>query len=310
MSQRILVTPRSLTAGNHPALDRLRQAGYEVVFPAAGKQPSREDLLRLLPGCVGYLAGVEPVDAGVLAAATDLKVIARNGVGIDNVDAAAAERQGIAVCKALGANARGVAELALAHILALARHIPFHDASIKGGGWDRRKGIELVGRTLGVVGCGAIGRLVARFALALDMQVLAFDVKPDPAFSPSPAFRFASLDDILAQADIITLHCPPPADGSALIGAAAVKRMKRGVLLVNTARADLIDAVAVSEGLATGVIAGVATDVFKTEPPTGDPLVANDRVTASPHVGGFTDESVDRAVHIAVDNLLAVLGQH
>lgn len=306
---RILVTPRSLSVDGHPALARLQAAGHVVVLPSPGRQPAQEELVRLLPGCVGYLAGVEDINATVLAAATDLRVIARNGVGIDNVDAEAAARQGITVCKALGANARGVAELALAHILALARHIPFHDHAIKGGGWERRKGIELAGRTLGVVGCGAIGRLVTRFALALDMRVLAFDVKPDPTYAPSPDFRYASLEEILRTADIITLHCPPTADGRPLIDGAAVKRLKPGVLLVNTARADLIDAQAVGEALATGAIAGVATDVFKTEPPTGDPLVANDRVTVSPHVGGFTDESVDRAVHIAVDNLLAVLGK-
>ena len=305
--EKVLVTPRSVTAGGHPSLAKLKDAGYEVVFPTPGKQPAESDLLRLLPGCVGYLAGVEPVSAKVLEAAKGLKVISRNGVGVDNVDLAAAQRLGIPVCKTLGANSRGVAELTMAHILSLARWISFSDATIKAGGWERRKGFELIGKTLGLVGCGNIGRLVAKFALGLDMKVLAYDVMPDHSFAPSPDFRYTTLDEVLANSHIISLHCPPQPDGKPLLDATTLSRMKQGVVLINTARADLIDGAALAAALQTGQVAGVAADVFKTEPPTGDPLVLNDRVLATPHIGGFTDESVDRAVDMAVDNLLTEL---
>jgi len=304
---KVLVTPRSVTSGGHPALAKLRDAGYEVVFPTPGRQPTEADLLRLLPGCVGYLAGVEEVSATVLEAAKGLRVISRNGVGVDNIDLAAARRLNITVCKAVGANARGVAELAMAHILSLARWVPFSDKCIKAGGWERRKGVELAGRTLGLVGCGNIGKLVAKFALGMDMKVLAYDVLPDRSFAPSPDFRFAPLDDVLAQSDVISLHCPALPDGKPLLDAAALAKTKHGVFLVNTARADLIDGQALAAALQSGQVAGAATDVFKTEPPTGDPLAASDRVVATPHIGGFTEESVDRAVHVAVDNLLAEL---
>ena len=307
MSARILITPRSLTREAHPALRRMQDAGYELVFCSPGRQPDESELRRLLPGCVGYLAGVEPVSAGVLEAARGLRVISRNGVGVDNIDLGAAGRLGIAVCTTPGANARGVAELALAQILALARWVPFGDRGIKAGGWERRKGLELAGKTLGLVGCGQIGRIVAKLALAFDMSVLAHDVMPDRSFTPSPKFRYALLDEVLEQSDVISLHCPALPGGRPLLDAAALARMKRGVLLVNTARADLIDGRALAAALESGQVGGAAMDVFKTEPPKDDPLAGSDRVVATPHVGGFTEESVDRAVESAVDKLLAEL---
>jgi D-3-phosphoglycerate dehydrogenase / 2-oxoglutarate reductase len=304
---KILVTPRSVTRDGHPSLQRLAAAGFEVVFCTAGKSPGADELRKLLPGCVGWLAGVEPVTDDVLAAAPDLRVISRNGVGVDSIDLAAAARRGIAVKKAVGSNARGVAELALAHLLALSRWVTFSDAAIKRGGWERRKGFELAGRTLGIVGCGHIGRIVARLALAFDMRVLGYDLYPDPNFAPSPQFRYAPLAEVFERADVITLHCPALPESKPLIDAAALAAMKRGVCLINTARADLVDNAALLAALASGQVAGVATDVFKTEPPGDDPLARHDRVISTPHLGGFTDESVDRAMEMAVDNLLAEL---
>jgi phosphoglycerate dehydrogenase-like enzyme len=307
MSQRILVTPRSVTRDGHPALLRLQKAGYEVVFCTPGGQPEPGELQQLLTGCVGYLAGVEKISREVLESAKDLRVISRNGVGVDNVDLQAAEKLGIKVCRAVGANARGVAELAMANILALARWLPYSDQHIKSGHWERRKGIELVGKVLGLVGCGYVGKLVARLGLAFDMHVVAYDVLPDRSFAPSPEFRYAPLEELLEISDIISLHCPAQPDGKPLINAARLARVKKGLLLVNTARADLIDSAALAAAIQSGQVAGVATDVFRSEPPTDEPLLASDRVIATPHIGGFTEESVDRAVEIAVENLLVEL---
>ena len=307
MAGKILVTPRSLTRGGHPALARLDEAGYEVVFCTPGVQPDEEELLRLLPDCVGYLAGVETISARVLAAAKQLKVIGRNGTGIDKIDLAAAEEHRITICRAVGANARGVAELALAAMLAVTRAIPFSDAALKAGAWERRKGIELEGRTLGLVGCGKIGKLVAGFALALGMDVLACDPFADDSFAPSDKFAYVEPARVLAYADVLSLHCPPPADGTALIDAEAIASMKQGVYIVNTARAELIDDTAVLDAIDAGHVAGLATDVYREEPPADRRLVESDRVIATPHVGGFTEESVTRAVEVAVDNMLAVL---
>jgi phosphoglycerate dehydrogenase-like enzyme len=307
MPEKILITPRSLTCDGHPALKRLQAAGYELVFSMPGKLPAEDELQRLLPDCVGYLCGVEKVSERTLFTARRLQVISRNGVGVDNLDLVAAEKLGIVVHKAVGTNARGVAELALAHILALARSVPFGDKAIKSGGWERRKGMELIGKTLGLVGCGHVGRLVTKLALGFEMNVLAYDVLPDKSFAPSSSFRYAMLDEVLAESDVISLHCPAQPDGKPLINATTLARMKKGVFLVNTARADLIDGTAFAAALQSGQVAGAAMDVFMTEPPTHDPLLSSDRVIATPHIGGFTDESVDRAVYAAVDNLLAEL---
>jgi len=307
MAAKILVTPRSLTATGHPAFDRLKDAGFEVVFCAAGRQPNAEELKSLLPGCVGYLAGVEPVTADVIDAADVLRVISRNGTGIDNVDLEAARRRGICVCRAEGANARGVAELTIGLILAITRSIPFSDHAVKTGEWQRRKGIELRDKTLGLIGCGKIGKLVAEMAMGLGMKTVAVDVFADASFQPSPLFRFGTVDDLYTESDIISLHCPPQPNGHPLINAAEIARMKRGVYLINAARYDLLDAAAVAAAIDSGQIAGLALDVFDHEPPVDNALVGYDRVIATPHVGGLTAESVDRAVLAAVDNLLAHL---
>ena len=299
--KKILITPRSVTKAGHPSLERLRATGYEVVFCMPGKTPTEDELMALLPGCVGFLAGVEPVTARVLEAARDLKAISRNGTGVDNIDLAAAKRLGIRVCRAEGANARGVAELAIGLMLALARAIPASDRAIKAGGWERQAGFELEGKTLGLIGCGRIGRLVAKMAAGLDMRVIVHDIVPAAGL---PLWTF---EQVLAEADIISLHCPPRADGTPLLDAAALAGMKRGALLINTARASLLDEADVLAALESGSMGGLASDVLDGEPPTHRRLAEHPRVIVTPHAGALTRESVDRAVDVAVTNLLEAL---
>ncbi len=332
---RILVTPRSVTAHGHPALKRLEACGYDVILGPAGRQPTESELLSLLPGCVGYLAGVEPVSARVLASATPtLRVMSRNGTGTDRIDLVTANLLGVEILTAAGANARGVAELTLGLLLALARGIVAGDASIKKGGWDRSLGFELEGRTLGVLGYGNVGRRVAALARGFGMRVIAHDPAlpaprtpiatvgtgvptggPEPASAadataaetPTVALA-ASAGEVIRSADVLTLHCPPTSDRRPLLDRPALALMPRGSYLINTARFDLIDEAAVLDALEDGQLAGAALDVFHQEPPTGSVLAAHPRVIATPHIGGFTRESVDRAMESAVTNLIAALG--
>ena len=308
MAPRVLVTPRSLTRDGDPALELLREAGFELVLSSPGRQPDEAELLRLLPGCVGWLAGVERISAVVLRSAPELKVISRNGTGLDNVDLEAARRLGIRVLRAEGANARGVAELTVGLMLALLRSIPHGDARLKAGAWERRRGREIGERTVGLVGCGRVGRLVATYALGLGARVLAHDACPAGSFQPA-GFSWAEFGQVLAGADLLSLHCPAQAGGAPLIGTAELARMKRGAYLVNTARASLVDAGAVLRALEEGGLAGFATDVFAEEPPSPSALLAHPRVIATPHVGGYTDESVEKATRVAVENLLAALAE-
>ena len=303
--EKILITPRSLSKNGHPALDDLRDAGYEVVYGTPGKQPSEEELMAILPECCGYLAGVEPVSGNVLRKCEKLKVISRNGVGIDNVDLTAAEEMGISVEKAAGTNSRGVAELAITLLLAGIRSVPYSTKHLKSGGWERRKGFEVEGKTLGIIGCGQIGKYTAKMALGLDMKVMAYDLYPDAGFKPSSEFSYASIEEIFAQADVISLHCPP--GDKPLIDTDTLGSMKDGVYLINTARAGLVDEAAVVAALDSGKLFGMATDVFPKEPPELSALIAHDKVITTPHIGGFTTESVDRATQTAVDNILKVL---
>ncbi|TVQ39722.1 MAG: oxidoreductase [Spirochaetaceae bacterium] len=306
---RIVVTPRSMTSPPHAALERLRRAGYEVVMPTPGEQPDERRLIGALAEAVGYLAGVEKVSRAVLEAAPRLRVISRNGVGIDNVDMEAARERGVQVMRAEGVNARGVAELTIAHMLAACRRMDFHHSTLKNHAWQRRKGIELNGRTVGIVGCGRIGRAVAELCLAFGMTVRAFDPYVDAGFRPAGNFGFVSLDELLQTADILSLHAPVPEDGVALLDAAAFARMKAGVMIVNTARFELLDAQAVRAALEDGTVAVLTLDAFQAEPPEDWSLIDHENVIATPHIGGFTVESVERVTQVSIENLLRVLSR-
>ena len=180
---------------------------------------------------------------------------------------------------------------------------------MKAGGWERRQGTEIEGRTLGVIGTGKIGRLVTKLALGMDMRVLGFDAYPDARYAPVSDFRYVPFEELLASSDVVTLHCPHTPGEKPLIDAAALARMKKGAVLVNTARGRLVDDAAVLAALKDGRLAGYGVDAYETEPPAPSPLIAHDRVIATPHVGAFTAESVSRATRVAVDNLLSALSQ-
>lgn len=305
--ENIIVTPRSLSQGNNPLLNKIRESGYNIVFPSPGKQPTEEELSSVIEDAVGYIAGVEPITASLLEKAQKLKVISRNGTGIDNIDLEAARSKGILIKKADGANARGVAELAFGLILAAARNIVSSDRNLKSEKWVREKGFELENKTLGIIGCGKIGQLVAHFALGFEMNVLGYDVFPNQHFRPSERFRFEPLYAVLENSDIISLHCPPLPDKKSLIGATEISRMKRGAIIINTARQSLVDEKAILEALDSGALRCYAIDAFDREPPDDLLLVKNGMVIVTPHIGGFTEESIQRAAEVAIDNLLDTL---
>jgi D-3-phosphoglycerate dehydrogenase / 2-oxoglutarate reductase len=306
---RILVTPRSLTAtglDNVPELRPLRASGYQLIAAPAGRLPTEDELLELVPSCVGWLAGVEHIGARVLEAAGNLRVISRNGAGTAAIDIKAAERAGVRVERAAGANAQGVAELTLALALSALRHIPWSAAALRTGGWRRWQGRELQDCIVGVVGLGAIGRRVAGLFGSLGSRVVAHDPFT-PAEQIAP-IRLVDLPELLASSDIVSLHAPPPADGRPLLDAARMAVIARGAVLVNTARSALVDADAVLEALEDGTLSAYAVDAFDSEPPELTALLQHDRVLATPHIGGYTTGSVRRATTLAVENLLAVLG--
>jgi D-3-phosphoglycerate dehydrogenase / 2-oxoglutarate reductase len=306
---RILVTPRSLTEtglDNVPELKPLQASGYQLVAAPPARLPTEEELLELVPGCVGWLAGVEHIGARVLEAAKDLRVISRNGAGTDAIDLAAAEREGIRVDRAAGANAQGVAELTLALALSALRYVPWSAAALRTGSWRRWQGRELQDCSVGVVGLGAIGGRVAGLFNSLGSRVVAYDPFA-PAEQVGP-IRQLDLDELLASSDVVSLHAPPPADGRPLLDSARMAVIGRGAVLINTARSALVDDDAVLAALEDGTLSAYAVDAFDSEPPELTPLLQHERVLATPHIGGYTTGSVRRTTALAVENLLAVLG--
>lgn len=306
MREKVMVTPRSVSRDGHPSLQAIVDAGYRLVFPAPGQQPSEDELIATIGECVGYVAGVEPITAAVLGAADKLQVISRNGAGTDNIDLAVAQERNIIVERAIGANARGVAELVFGHLLSAARSIPRSDNVLKTGCWERIKGRELEGRTLAVIGYGAVGRIVAKLGHAFDMKVIVHDPFLPKDCSPSPYVEMVTFEIALKHADAITLHCPPEKDRY-LIGPEELDQIKTGAILVNTARDGLVDLAAVASALDSGRLSSFTIDAFSKEPPENYEFLQKPQVIATPHIGGFTDASVDRAVGIAVDNLLRIL---
>ena len=303
-ANKIAITPRSLSEAGHSALSPLTEHGYELIYPAPGKTPSESDLIQAMPGCVGWLAGVEPISAKVIQQASDLKVISRNGVGVENIDMDAARSRDIVIERALGANTRGVAELAISLMLDCFRSVAQSDAHLREGDWKRKIGIEAEGRVMGIVGCGAIGRCVAELALGLGMKVIAYDPYPLDGYAPE-RFCFASLEEVFSESQVISFHCPP--GEKALVNQQQVDNMRDGVYLINTARAELLDDDAVLAGLESGRIAALATDVFHQEPPKPSALLSHANVIQTPHAGGYTVESVEKATRQAVENILSVL---
>lgn len=307
MPDTILVTPRSLTGADHPELDRLRRRGFALRFAPPGRLPDEGDLLRLVPGCVGWLAGIEPVSARVIDRARDLRIIARNGSGADSLPLDLLRSRGVEISLARGANAAGVGELTLGLMFAAARAIPRCDAGIKAGQWPRPMGFELRGRTIGLIGCGMIGREVARLGIAIGARVVAFDpVMPAHGFDAGN-FRYAPLPEVLGAAEVLSLHLPLAAGAGPLLDTAALAMMPPGAVVVNTARAGLVDEPAMLAALDANRIGAYCTDVFDHEPPQDSPLARHPKVIATSHVGGLTRESVERATRAAVDALLAAL---
>lgn len=302
----VIVTPRSLAKPDHPALEPLRLAGHDIVIPSPGKTPTLDDLRPHLPHAAGWLAGVEPITREIIALAPNLRIIARNGVGVDNVDIDAARAHNVAVANTPGANARGVAELALGLIFALARKIPETSSSIKTGGWDRSQGVELQDRTLAIAGCGQIGKTLARMALGVGMRVVGYDLYPDPVFADEvEGFSYVDPDALLAKADVLSLHLP--GGDKPFLGKESLEKLKPGCLVVNTARAGVVDVDAMLAALDDGKVGGYAVDAFDPEPPGVTPLTSHPKVICTAHIGGFTRESVMRAAMQAAEKIVAAL---
>lgn len=298
----IIVTGADLAA---QAIELLKD--FQIVY--AGKTPTEADLVQLCHehNPTAIIVRYGKVGAAVMDAAPALKVISKHGSGTDTIDKAAAKARGIEVVAAIGANAAAVAEQALALMLACAKSIVQLDQRMHAGHWDKatHKSLELGGRTVGLIGLGAIGTRFARVCDAMNMRVLAYD----PWAKDVPDFvQRVELADIWREADVISLHCPLTDDNRNLINAQVLQSCKRGVIVVNTARGGLIDEAALLAAVQSGQVMAAGLDSFAVEPMTAPhPFHGQERIILSPHIGGVTSDAYVNMGVGAAKNLLAVL---
>ena len=298
MSHKVLVTDHLASQG----LERLQAAPDIAVDIRPGL--TSEELARVISSYHGLIirSGTR-ITKTVIEAATNLRVIGRAGIGVDNIDVEAATKQGIVVMNTPGGNNVTTAEHALSLLLALARNIPQANAALKAGQWEREKftGSEISNKILGVIGLGNIGSIVAERALGLKMRVIAYDPFVTPESAAKLRVELVSLDELYAHADFITVHTPLTKETRGLIGTAAFAKMKRGVRLINCARGGIVDEGALFQAITNGLVAGAALDVFVEEPPPPThPLLQLDQVICTPHLGAATDEAqINVAVAIA-----------
>jgi len=305
----ILITARVFGRYSREPFRILEQADCHIVpNPWPGKKLKEKEILSLVGNVDGIICGEDEITEKVIAAAPRLKVISKFGVGVDKIDVAAATRRKIAVCNTPGANSESVADMAFCLMLGAARRITMADRQVRQSLWEPVVGFELWKKTLGIIGLGKIGKAVARRAKGFDMRILAYDVYPDVDFIQKEGIELVTLKELLSRSDFISLHLPATPKTKGLIGAEELALIKPGAILVNTARGDIIDEVALYTALKEGKLAGAGLDVFTQEPPDpSSPILGLPQVVLAPHSGAHTVEAIDRMGIIAAQNLVRVL---
>lgn len=275
--------------------------------------PAQDELVSMIGGYEALVVRSQTkVTQEVIEAGERLQVIGRAGVGVDNIDVPAATRRGVVVVNAPTGNTFSAAEHTVALMLALARNLPQAHASLRAGQWERQRflGVELRGKTLGVIGLGLVGTEVARRARAMEMRVLAVDPYVTQERAASLGVELVTLDELLGQSDFITLHTPLTAATRDLLGEEQFREVKPGARIINTARGELIDETALLRALDDGRVAGAAIDVFREEPPGDSPLLTHEQIIVTPHLGASTAEAQERvAVDVAEQVLAALRGE-
>ncbi len=307
-NKRVLVVSTSFARTTSQPLQILEEHGCEVVR-VKGPHGDHE-LARLVPGFAAVIVGIDPVTERVVEAGCDLRIVAKHGVGVDNIDVSACSHRGILVTNVPGANSEAVAEFAICALLALTRNLVPAVASLAEGRWEGSTfiGMECGGKKLGIVGLGAIGRLVARRAQALGMEVVYTDVIRQHAFEHAHGVGYLDLEGLLRVVDVVTLHVPAVPETQNLINAETLALMKPTAFLLNFSRGQVVDEKALAESLRLREIAGAALDVYRTEPPGLDhPFFALDNVLLTPHIAGYSQEANERTSISAAEDVARVL---
>lgn len=298
----LLTLPESFYNG-YPQFDKkLEDLGLTVQKIISDVPVEKSIIMENIKDADIYVLAVESVDEEVIAAAKNLKMIVKPAAGYDNIDIAKATQRGIPVTFAPGLNAVSVADLTLALLLAAARRVPQSNTITKSGGWQLLMGTELDGKTLGILGFGNIGKMVAKRAAGFGMNLLAFDAFQDTKAAKELGVTFCDLDDLLAQSDFISINLALTEETRGLLDQSKLRIMKQNAVIVNTSRGPVINEADLIEALKNGVIAGAALDVFNSEPPNPE-LVSLDNVIATSHIGGSTYACAERMYELSIENI-------
>lgn len=304
MSEKILVTPRSFGQADPEPKELLKEENYKVAYNTTGRHLTEEEMVEGAREAKGIIVGTDPVTAEVIDNAPQLEVISKYGVGLDNIDLSAANRNGVMVTFTPGTNSEAVAELALGLMLDVARNISAVDREVRKGGWVRSRGIELKDKTIGILGTGKIGMRVGELAAGFGMSVICYDIYQDQNWAERLQAEYCSLLEVLKEADIISIHLPLNRATRNLIGEEELAEMKDSSILINTARGGIVELDALVKALQEGTIAGAGFDVFAAEPPQNEGLFELDNMVLTSHIAAHTRESITGMGNLAAQNLI------
>lgn len=306
MTNKVLTSPSSMGQCGSEPFDLLRSNGYEIINNPYGRKLTEDEVIELAKDCVGIVAGVEPLTARVMDALPGLKCISRVGVGMDNVDLEYAKQKGIIVLNTPEGPTRGVAELTLAMTMALLRRIPQADAALKQHKWKKQIGNLILDKKIGIIGLGRIGKAVSELFRGINNPVIGYDPYANKEWADANGVELGTLEQVLRQADILTLHIPGNKDKSPVIGTKEIGLMKDGAFLINIARGGVVDEEALYEALKKGKLAGAAIDVYSQEPYNG-PLCDLENIVLTPHLGSYAKEGKLKMEIDACQNLIDAL---
>ena len=305
---KLLIGANSVSKPQYAAIhEKAKEVFDEIVLNPFGRTLTSEEVMERWEGVDAILAGTEKYTKEMLQnAPASLKVISRHGVGLESVDLATAREQGITVCNTPGANADAVAEAAMGLILSVLRKIPLSDHYVRSNNWKRSEGRLIKGQTVGVIGMGNIGKGVIRRCQGFGAKFMAYDPYFDETFATEYGVAPAGIEDVLKNADIVTLHLPSTPETYHIINAETLAMMKPGAVLINTARGELVDEAALYEALKSGHLGGAGLDVYSSEPIYNSPLFELDNIVVTPHMAGNTSDTTMNMGMWALDNAIKV----
>lgn len=299
--------PTTFKPYNSTMRKMLEEAGFEVIQRWEDEGLSKAELLKIIPDIDGMIMGLDKIDEDVIAAGKKLKVLAKYGVGYDNINVPAATKAGIVVTNTPGGNSVAVAELTVGLIIAVARDLAKSNSLVKAGSILPQVGPELDGKTVGIIGLGNIGKRVATRLAAFGMKILVNDIVTYPEWEHSFPIKYVEKEEIYRKADVITIHTPLDNVTRNMIGERELKMMKKSAILINCARGGIVNEDALDKALREKWIFGAGFDAYSKEPPTGFPMLENENFTGSTHIGGSTYEAIQRIGEMAATNVIRVL---